>query len=199
MCVVCGVQGAAPGRATARLFWTTATSTSASTWMTLNQRELSRSSRPTVRLHRAHCVCVSVCVCCVVCVCVCVLCVSVCLCVCVGGGAVVGGNLSHVCVCVCVCVCVFVCVCVCACGFVCAGEFTVMNYRITATEFRAPFRVFPFVEEMSPYKVELVLKVRTRCGRARAVRAHVRQLTRMHRGARRCGQTSRRQTTVRML
>lgn len=40
-----------------------------------------------------------------------------------------------------------------------AGEFTVMNYRITATEFRAPFRVFPFVEEMSPYKVELVLKV----------------------------------------
>lgn len=39
------------------------------------------------------------------------------------------------------------------------GEFVVMNYRITS-EFRAPFRVFPFLEETSPYKVELVLKVR---------------------------------------
>jgi hypothetical protein len=34
-----------------------------------------------------------------------------------------------------------------------------MNYRVTG-EFRAPFRLFPFVEETSPYKVELVLKVR---------------------------------------
>ena len=34
-----------------------------------------------------------------------------------------------------------------------------MNYRVT-NEFRAPFRVFPFLEEQSPFKVELVLKVR---------------------------------------
>lgn len=39
------------------------------------------------------------------------------------------------------------------------GEFVVMNYRITS-DFRSPFRVFPVIEETSPYKVELVLKVR---------------------------------------
>jgi AP-4 complex subunit mu-1 len=39
------------------------------------------------------------------------------------------------------------------------GEFAVMNYRITG-EFRAPFRIFPFLEEDSPYKLELVIKVR---------------------------------------
>lgn len=39
------------------------------------------------------------------------------------------------------------------------GEFVAMNYRVTS-EFRAPFRVFPTVEETSPFKVELVLKVR---------------------------------------
>ena len=39
------------------------------------------------------------------------------------------------------------------------GEFVVMNYRITS-EFRAPFRVFPILEETSPYNVVLVLKVR---------------------------------------
>lgn len=39
------------------------------------------------------------------------------------------------------------------------GEFVVMNYRVTS-EFRAPFRVFPTIEESSPYKVELLLKVR---------------------------------------
>lgn len=39
------------------------------------------------------------------------------------------------------------------------GEFVVMNYRLTS-DFRAPFRVFPLLEEVSPYKVELVLKVR---------------------------------------
>lgn len=32
------------------------------------------------------------------------------------------------------------------------GEFVVMNYRVTS-EFRPPFRVFPLVEELSPYKV----------------------------------------------
>ena len=39
------------------------------------------------------------------------------------------------------------------------GEFVVMNYRITS-EFRPPFRIFPVLEESSPYKIELVLKVR---------------------------------------
>jgi AP-4 complex subunit mu-1 len=39
------------------------------------------------------------------------------------------------------------------------GEFVVMNYRITS-EFRAPFRIFPLLEETSQYKIELVLKVR---------------------------------------
>ena len=39
------------------------------------------------------------------------------------------------------------------------GEFVVMNYRITS-EFRAPFRIFPVLEEHSQYKVELVLRVR---------------------------------------
>ena len=35
-----------------------------------------------------------------------------------------------------------------------------MNYRVTS-EFRPPFRIFPVLEETSPYKIELVLKVRT--------------------------------------
>lgn len=39
------------------------------------------------------------------------------------------------------------------------GEFTVINYRVTG-EFRAPFRIFPFVEEISPTKVEILLKIR---------------------------------------
>lgn len=39
------------------------------------------------------------------------------------------------------------------------GEFVVMNYRIT-NEFRAPFRIFPFFELVSPYKVELIIKIR---------------------------------------
>jgi AP-4 complex subunit mu-1 len=39
------------------------------------------------------------------------------------------------------------------------GEFTVMNYRISG-DFRTPFRVFPLIEEVSPYRIELVLKVR---------------------------------------
>ena len=38
------------------------------------------------------------------------------------------------------------------------GEFVVMNYRVTS-EFRPPFRIFPALEEASPYKIELVLKV----------------------------------------
>eukprot|EP01029_Cantina_marsupialis_P012367 TRINITY_DN2728_c0_g1_i1.p1 TRINITY_DN2728_c0_g1~~TRINITY_DN2728_c0_g1_i1.p1 ORF type:complete len:432 (+),score=126.24 TRINITY_DN2728_c0_g1_i1:1135-2430(+) len=39
------------------------------------------------------------------------------------------------------------------------GEFTLMNYRMKS-EYRAPFRVFPFVEEISPTKIEFVLKIR---------------------------------------
>lgn len=39
------------------------------------------------------------------------------------------------------------------------GEFTVINYRVTG-DFRAPFRIFPYVEEMSPTKLEMVLKIR---------------------------------------
>lgn len=39
------------------------------------------------------------------------------------------------------------------------GEFVAMQYRLTS-EFRAPFRVFPVIEESSPYKVDVVLKVR---------------------------------------
>jgi len=39
------------------------------------------------------------------------------------------------------------------------GEFVLMNYRITGDTFRAPFRLFPFFELISPYKVELVVKV----------------------------------------
>lgn len=39
------------------------------------------------------------------------------------------------------------------------GEFAVMNYRI-ATDFRAPFTIFPFVEQQSPSRIEITIKVR---------------------------------------
>jgi AP-4 complex subunit mu-1 len=39
------------------------------------------------------------------------------------------------------------------------GEFTVINYRITG-DYRTPFRMFPFVEEISATQIELVVKVR---------------------------------------
>ncbi|TFJ87250.1 hypothetical protein NSK_001582 [Nannochloropsis salina CCMP1776] len=39
------------------------------------------------------------------------------------------------------------------------GEFILLNYRITG-EFRAPFRIFPTVDEVSPYKVEMTLMIR---------------------------------------
>jgi len=39
------------------------------------------------------------------------------------------------------------------------GEFIVMNYRITS-DFRTPFRIFPFFELVSPYKIELIIKVK---------------------------------------
>jgi len=40
-----------------------------------------------------------------------------------------------------------------------AGEFALMNYRITG-DFLAPFRITPFIEEISPTLVEVVIKVR---------------------------------------
>lgn len=39
------------------------------------------------------------------------------------------------------------------------GEFVLMNYRVTG-DFRPPFRIFPFFELISPYKVELIVKIR---------------------------------------
>lgn len=39
------------------------------------------------------------------------------------------------------------------------GEFAVMNYRLTS-EFRAPIRLFPFFEMVTPFKIELAIKVR---------------------------------------
>jgi AP-4 complex subunit mu-1 len=39
------------------------------------------------------------------------------------------------------------------------GEFAVMNYRITG-DFRVPFRIFPFVEQQTPHRVEITIKVR---------------------------------------
>eukprot|EP01006_Ploeotia_vitrea_P019404 TRINITY_DN51600_c0_g1_i1.p1 TRINITY_DN51600_c0_g1~~TRINITY_DN51600_c0_g1_i1.p1 ORF type:complete len:470 (-),score=65.33 TRINITY_DN51600_c0_g1_i1:598-2007(-) len=40
------------------------------------------------------------------------------------------------------------------------GEFSVMNYRVTSTEFTLPFKVEPYVETISPYKVEVTLRIR---------------------------------------
>ena len=39
------------------------------------------------------------------------------------------------------------------------GEFVVMNYRVTG-EFRAPFRVFPSIDELSPYRIDVVVRLR---------------------------------------
>eukprot|EP00357_Protocruzia_adherens_P036782 CAMPEP_0115012300 /NCGR_PEP_ID=MMETSP0216-20121206/24638_1 /TAXON_ID=223996 /ORGANISM="Protocruzia adherens, Strain Boccale" /LENGTH=439 /DNA_ID=CAMNT_0002381297 /DNA_START=30 /DNA_END=1349 /DNA_ORIENTATION=+ len=39
------------------------------------------------------------------------------------------------------------------------GEFTVMNYRIN-TDYETPFRIFPFLDVVNNYQLELVLKVR---------------------------------------
>jgi AP-4 complex subunit mu-1 len=39
------------------------------------------------------------------------------------------------------------------------GEFTLMNYRITS-DYRAPFRIFPFFELLNPHKAEVMVKVR---------------------------------------
>lgn len=39
------------------------------------------------------------------------------------------------------------------------GEFSLLNYKITS-DFRSPFRIFPFFELTTPFKVELVVKIR---------------------------------------
>jgi len=39
------------------------------------------------------------------------------------------------------------------------GEFTLMNYRIS-TEYRVPFRLLPFVEEVGPNRIDVIIKVR---------------------------------------
>ena len=39
------------------------------------------------------------------------------------------------------------------------GEFTVLNYRING-DYLAPFRVFPFVEEISASKIDVTIKIR---------------------------------------
>ena len=39
------------------------------------------------------------------------------------------------------------------------GEFLVMNYRING-EYSAPFRIYPFVDEESGYRLRFTLKVR---------------------------------------
>ena len=39
------------------------------------------------------------------------------------------------------------------------GEFVVLNYRVTG-EFRAPFRVFPAIDEVSPYKLDVTIRCR---------------------------------------
>lgn len=39
------------------------------------------------------------------------------------------------------------------------GEFLVMNYRING-DYPTPFRIYPFIDELSQYKLQLTLKVR---------------------------------------
>ena len=39
------------------------------------------------------------------------------------------------------------------------GEFNIFNYRVT-NEFGYPFRIFPYFELVSPYKVEVMIKIR---------------------------------------
>lgn len=39
------------------------------------------------------------------------------------------------------------------------GEFLVMNYRVNG-DYQTPFRIYPFVDELSQYKLQLTLKIR---------------------------------------
>ena len=40
-----------------------------------------------------------------------------------------------------------------------AGEFVVMNYRIN-NDYEQPFRVFPFIDELSHYKIQFIIKIK---------------------------------------
>lgn len=40
------------------------------------------------------------------------------------------------------------------------GEFVVMNYRVTG-DFNAPFRLFPFIEEPTNYRIEMTLRIKS--------------------------------------
>jgi len=40
------------------------------------------------------------------------------------------------------------------------GEFAVLNYRVTA-DFRVPFKIFPTIEEPGPYKIDIILVLRS--------------------------------------
>jgi AP-4 complex subunit mu-1 len=42
------------------------------------------------------------------------------------------------------------------------GEFLVMNYRIKA-DYQTPFRIYPFIDELSPYKLQFTLKIKATC------------------------------------
>lgn len=39
------------------------------------------------------------------------------------------------------------------------GEFLVMNYRING-DYNTPFRIYPFIDELSQYKLQFTLKVK---------------------------------------
>ena len=42
------------------------------------------------------------------------------------------------------------------------GEFLVMNYRIKA-DYQTPFRIYPFIDELSTYKLQFTLKIKATC------------------------------------
>jgi len=44
------------------------------------------------------------------------------------------------------------------------GEFVLMNYRVTG-DFNAPFRLFPFIEEPTNYRLELNLRIKSMFGK----------------------------------
>ena len=39
------------------------------------------------------------------------------------------------------------------------GEFLVMNYRING-DYQTPYRIYPFIDEISPYKLQFTLKIK---------------------------------------
>ena len=42
------------------------------------------------------------------------------------------------------------------------GEFLVMNYRINA-DYQTPFRIYPFIEELSTYRIQFNLRIKATC------------------------------------